>query len=153
MHERGWLGVSDSEDEQPFCASAAHKQGWAAVDELGDLSMDDTGWQDVALQEDGAVSNEEDGLVQAAAVARERSEWSKSRLLILNRVRSAARIPSEACFQQWPPSELLVLDASPDFVQRSAVEDAETSGEASSEGGETVDPVAERNNHSSVLRN
>ena len=175
MHERGWLGVSDSEDEQPFCASAAHKQGRAAVDELGDLSMDDTGWQDVALQEDGAVSNEEDGLVQAAAqaaepqgghledlhvhglslrlvdpsVAKERSEWSKSRLLkplhgILNRVRSAARIPSEACFQQWPPSELLVLDASPDFVQRSAVEDAEPSGKASSEGGETVDPVAEQ---------
>ena len=27
MHGRGWLGVSDSEDEQPFCASAAHKQG------------------------------------------------------------------------------------------------------------------------------
>ena len=107
MHERGWLGVSDSEDEQPFCASAAHKQGWAAVDELGDLSMDDTSWQDVAMQEDGAVSNEEDGLVQAAAqasetqggqmedlhghglslrlvdpsVAKERSEWSKSNLL------------------------------------------------------------------------
>ena len=106
MHEHGWLGVYDSEDEQ-LCASAACKQGWAAVDELGDLSMDDTGWQDVALQEDGAVSNEEDGLVQAAAqaadpqggqledlhghglslrlvdpsVAKERSEWSKSRLL------------------------------------------------------------------------
>ena len=190
---------------QPLCASAAHKQGWAAVDELGDLSMDDTGWQDVALQEDGAVSSEEDGLVQAAAqaaepqggqledlhghglslklvdpsVAKERSEWSKSRLLkplhgILNRVRLPARIPSEVCFQQWPPSELLVLDASPDFVPRSAVEDAEPSGKASSEGDETVDPVAEqvfvekgapeninqrrpchvqRNNHSPVLRN
>ena len=50
MHERGWLGVSDSEDEQPLCASAAHKQGWAAVDELGDFSMDDTGWQDVACR-------------------------------------------------------------------------------------------------------
>ena len=41
------------------------------MDELGDLSMDDTRWQDVALQEDGAVSNEEDGLVQAAAQAAE----------------------------------------------------------------------------------
>ena len=71
MHERGWLGVSDSEDEQPLCASTAHKQGRAVVDELGDLSMDDTGWQDVALQEDGAVSNEEAALVQAAAQAAE----------------------------------------------------------------------------------
>ena len=156
--------------------------------------MDDTGLQDVALQEDGAVSNEQNGLVQAAAqaaepqggqledlhehglslrlgdpsVAKERSEWSKSRLLkplhgVLNRVRLADRIPSE----------LFVLDASPDFVQRSAVEDAEPSGKASSEGGEIVDPVAEqmfcgkapeninqrspchvqRNNHSPVLRN
>ena len=33
--------------------------------------MDDTGWQDAALQEDGAVSNEKDGLVQAAAQAAE----------------------------------------------------------------------------------
>ena len=43
MHERGWPGVVDSEDEQPLCASAAHRQGWAAVDELGDLDMDDIG--------------------------------------------------------------------------------------------------------------
>ena len=79
MHERGWLGVSDSEDEQPLYASAAHKQGWVAVDELGDFSMDDTGWQDAALQEDGAVSNEEDGLVQAAAQAAERSRRAVGR--------------------------------------------------------------------------
>ena len=77
MHERGWLGVSDSEDEQPFCASAARKQGWAAVDELGDLSMDDTGWQDVALQEDGAVSNEEDGLLPKRPSLKEGS-WRTS---------------------------------------------------------------------------
>ena len=44
----GWHG---SEDEQPLCASAAHKPGWPAVDELGDLSIDDTGWQDVPLQD------------------------------------------------------------------------------------------------------
>ena len=56
----------------------------------------------------------------------------------------SSRVPSEACFQQWPPPEPLVLDASPDFVQRSAVEDAEPSGKASSEGGETADPVAEQ---------
>ena len=67
MHERGLLGMSHNEDEQSLCESAAHKQGWAAVDELADISMDDTGWQDVALQED--VSTEEDGLVQAAAQA------------------------------------------------------------------------------------
>ena len=66
MHGRRWLGLTDGEDEQPLCASAAHKQGWA-----GDLSVDDIGWQNVALQEDGAVSNEEDGLVQAAAQAAE----------------------------------------------------------------------------------
>ena len=59
-------------------------------------------------------------------------------------MRSAARIPSEACFQQRPPSELLVLDASPDFVQRSTVEDADPSGKASSESGGTLDPVAEQ---------
>ena len=52
--------------------------------------------------------------------------------------------PSEACFQQWQPPELLVLDASPDLVQRSAVEVAEPSGKASSEGGEIVDPVADQ---------
>ena len=39
-------------------------------------------------------------------MAKERSEWLRSRLLqplqgILNRVRSAARLPSEACSQQY----------------------------------------------------
>ena len=83
------------------------------------------------------MSNEEDGLVQALvqaaepqggrledlpghglflrlvdpSVAKESSEWPRSRLLmslrgIPDRVRSAARVPSEACFQQWPPYDL-----------------------------------------------
>ena len=77
MHERGWLGVSDSEDGQPLCASAAHKQGWAAVDELGDLSMDDTGWQYAAWHEDGAVSFEADLAREIESFERDISKYEQ----------------------------------------------------------------------------
>ena len=84
-------------------ALLTHKGGllWTS---LGTSAWDGTGWGGVPLQEDGAVSDEEDGLVQAAAqaaeprggqvgdfhghgsslrlvdpsVAKERSEWSES---------------------------------------------------------------------------